>query len=111
MLKSQGHILRADDVKLEGSLHLDPRTAFAQGPCHVDIVEKNPNFAVIEITCSCGRKICVKCNYDNSPVVDRQPQAAANEQATNQSAGQAAEQAADQANEPPESKGDNENEN
>jgi len=79
MIKTQGHILKGNNVKLEGSLQLG---AVNNGNCRskkagrggtgVNIIENDPQFALIEINCSCGEKIYVKCEYDNSKPVDQQ---------------------------------------
>ncbi len=72
MSEATGRILKGDDVKLEGRFHLDvaraeqslPREGnTASGPARVCIVEKHPDFAVIEMTCSCGSKTYLKCEY------------------------------------------------
>jgi len=74
MPKAAGHILKGDDVKLEGQFHLD--VAQTQSPTggpkeknaalvtpQVRIVEKHPESAVIEMTCCCGEKTYLKCEY------------------------------------------------
>lgn len=72
MEKTAGHILKGDNVTLEGQFHLDvtqtkPRlpkdnAATAVTP-QAQIVEQQPEFAVIEITCSCGTKTRIRCEY------------------------------------------------
>lgn len=37
----------------------------AVGPAQARIVESNSDYAIIEITCSCGQKSFVQCNYGN----------------------------------------------
>jgi hypothetical protein len=74
MPKAPGHILKSEDVKLEGRFRLD--VAQLQSPTggpkeksppvaapQVRIVENHPEFADIEITCSCGIKTHLKCEY------------------------------------------------
>ncbi|GAJ11458.1 unnamed protein product, partial [marine sediment metagenome] len=66
MSKTLGHILKSNDVKLEGQLHLNlDQIESARGGANsqVRIVENHPEFAVIEITCSCGTKTRLKCEY------------------------------------------------
>jgi len=74
MPKTAGHILKGEDVKLEGQFHLDVTQGWShvQGPKQnrkaptapqVRIVQNHPEFAVLEITCSCGSKTNVKCEY------------------------------------------------
>ena len=79
MPKTAGHILKGEDVKIEGQFHLD----LTQGapPAHgsqqnravlsapqVRIVQNDPEFAVLEITCSCGLKTNVKCQYQGPQI-------------------------------------------
>ena len=74
MPKTAGHILKGEDVKLEGQFHLDLTQAgtsvqvpqqnrAALSAPQVRIVQNDPEFAVLEITCSCGLKTNVKCQY------------------------------------------------
>jgi hypothetical protein len=67
-----GRILKSDDVKLEGQFHLEvmeaasnlPHTAAAAlAEPQVRVVENYPEFAIIEITCSCGTTLQIKCEY------------------------------------------------
>ena len=72
MGKTLGRILKANNVKLEGQIHLGVDQAELSLPKEkitglatpqVRIVEKHPEFAVIEITCSCGTRTYLKCEY------------------------------------------------
>jgi hypothetical protein len=72
MIKTAGRILKSNDVKLEGRFHLDLAKAGLQVPKQqvaasaepqVRVLESHPEYAVIEVTCSCGRKMSVKCDY------------------------------------------------
>ncbi|MBN1796672.1 MAG: hypothetical protein JW804_08365 [Sedimentisphaerales bacterium] len=72
MIKAAGRILKSNDVKLEGRFHLDAANAGSNLPGQraaaltkpqVRVVENNPKFAVIEITCCCGTKMSLKCEY------------------------------------------------
>ena len=72
MGKTAGRVLKAEDVKLEGLFHLDliqadlsiPRgkKAAVAAPT-ARVVESRPEFVVVEITCSCGAKTQLKCEY------------------------------------------------
>jgi hypothetical protein len=72
MGKTTGHILKADNVKLEGQLHLDlwnvqagpsnQKSAALSAP-QARVIENQPEFAILEVTCSCGNKICLRCEY------------------------------------------------
>jgi hypothetical protein len=72
MGKTTGHILKAGDVKLEGQLHLDLWNVQAGLPKEngavlsapqARVIENHQEFAILEVTCSCGRKIHLKCEY------------------------------------------------
>lgn len=72
MIQVAARVLRADSVKVEGRLSLDlsqshPQPQKAKNAVSVKpqvrILENHPDFAVIEITCSCGTKTNLRCEY------------------------------------------------
>jgi hypothetical protein len=72
MVKTAGRILKSEDCKLEGKFLLDiarvaldlpKRTIPASSAPQVRMLENNPEYAVIEVTCSCGEIISVRCEY------------------------------------------------
>ncbi len=72
MTKTARRIIKKSNVKLEGKFTLDivqpePGRPKQQGTALADpqvrIVESQPEFAVIEITCSCGTGMSLKCEY------------------------------------------------
>ncbi|MFB0525112.1 MAG: hypothetical protein ACETVZ_06190 [Phycisphaerae bacterium] len=71
MTETVGQILKSEEVKLEGQVQLDAvrpgRAAFHPGQTSgeptADIVENHPEFAVIEITCCCGARTYLRCEY------------------------------------------------
>ena len=72
MQKTMGHVLKSNQVEFEGRVQLGlslPRTNKTKKTTttaqtqQVRIVESNPEYALIEITCCCGVKTCVKCEY------------------------------------------------
>jgi len=72
MEKAGRRILKSSDVKFEGRVRLDvaqtgPSLAkgksVASATPEARMVENRPEFAVIEITCSCGAKMCLRCEY------------------------------------------------
>ncbi len=83
MRKTAGHILRSDEVRLEGQLNLsvlpsEPRRTSAAtnaGAQRASIVQRHPEFAVIEITCSCGATMYLRCDYskESSSAEDSNP--------------------------------------
>ena len=83
MKKTAGRILKSNDVKLEGRFHLDvghiapSRTKgknVALATPQVRIVESHPEFGVIEITCSCGTKTYLRCEYAGAESPTEAPQ-------------------------------------
>jgi len=72
MPSSAGRILKAGDIKLEGRFRLDvaqpgqnvekDKSAILSTP-QVRITENHPEFAVIEVTCRCGSKTYIRCDY------------------------------------------------
>jgi hypothetical protein len=80
MEKTAGRILRGNEVKLEGSFRLDAGQVSPGMPrernvnlssAQVNIVENQPEFAVIEVTCSCGAKTHIRCEYTNAQSADQ----------------------------------------
>jgi len=77
MTTTAGRILKSDDVKLEGQYHLEVMKGGSSLPAHshqgdgvlaepqVRIAENHPEFAIIEITCSCGTTMQLRCEYAN----------------------------------------------
>jgi hypothetical protein len=77
MVRTSERILKSDDVNLDGQYRLDVAQAGFSGggstlPQHrsetlaapqVHILENHPEYAVIEVTCSCGTKTCLRCEY------------------------------------------------
>ena len=83
MENAAGRILKADHVELEGRFHLDvaqpqpgqpkAKSVTSAAP-QVCIVENQPKFVVMEITCSCGTKIHLRCEYaDVKPSAEPAP--------------------------------------
>jgi hypothetical protein len=67
-----GSVLRANQVQFADPLQLSidpaamPRNDHSPEPSpaqRVRIIESNPAYAVIELTCSCGRTTQVRCDY------------------------------------------------
>jgi hypothetical protein len=72
MMRTAGRILKSNDVKLEGQFHLDaanigldlPKQEIAgSSEPKASILENHPEYAVIEVTCSCGKRMSLKCEY------------------------------------------------
>ena len=45
---------------------LTPSGAVPHEPMQARIVESNTDYAIIEVTCSCGQKSHIQCNYVNT---------------------------------------------
>ncbi len=72
MGNTTGRILKESDVKLDGQFTLDivqTETSSPREPAadlvepKVRIVESQADFSVIEITCSCGTSMFLRCEY------------------------------------------------
>ena len=72
MEEAPGHVLKSSDVKVEGHFRLDaditvPAQAKAGNAMsaqrQVVVVENHPEFAVMEVTCRCGDKTHIRCEY------------------------------------------------
>ena len=81
MKNAAGHILKGDTVNLQGSFQLDMEQ-IAPGPTknknvtscvpQARIVENHPQFAVIEVTCCCGAKTHIRCEYATVESTDQE---------------------------------------
>jgi hypothetical protein len=72
MAKAAGRILKGNNVKLGDRFQLDTSEVaptptkgkdVASATPQVSIVENQPEFVVMEVTCSCGTKTYVRCEY------------------------------------------------
>lgn len=73
MPKSTRHVLKAAEVVVTDPLRLSIDSSAATVSCGrsrtvgegstVRLVENHPEYAVIEITCPCGRSTQVRCDY------------------------------------------------
>jgi hypothetical protein len=67
-------IIKGNDIKLEGTFCFDAnqplqsaaptqRAASSSGAVQARIVESQPQYAIIEVTCSCGTKTHIRCEF------------------------------------------------
>jgi hypothetical protein len=72
MEQTAKRILRSNDVELQGQVQLNVSTpgynpvkqqSVSLSPPSVRILENTPEFAIVELTCSCGLRTQVKCQY------------------------------------------------
>lgn len=63
------HVLKNHEVQLAGSFQLNAEAAVKpKEPAHAQpgrarLAETGPGFALVEVTCSCGRATLVRCEY------------------------------------------------
>jgi len=66
------HVLKASEVQFGEPLQLclDPTAPpstgcapAASGPACIRIAENHPEYALVEVTCSCGKTTYVRCDY------------------------------------------------
>lgn len=76
MLTTTRHVLKADEVTFDSPFHLglDPGAPGREAPpsCvsedpRVRIAENGPEYAVLEVTCACGRTTYIRCDYGAAP--------------------------------------------
>ena len=81
MVKTSGRILKSEDVVFGGQYHLgmgrvqidrdaSPQKNAVSAPAQVCILENHPDYAVLEVTCACGTKMCLRCEYTRSGTPD-----------------------------------------
>ena len=74
MVGTSGRILRGEDIILEGQYHLNARRTeidraepqqknVVSIPRQVCILENHREYAVLEVTCACGTKMRLRCEY------------------------------------------------
>ncbi len=77
-----GHVLKANRVRLEEPLRLSIDGTGTVGhtgshrpgtPSCVRIAQSNAEFAVLEVTCACGKVIHVRCDYAAASQESAQP--------------------------------------
>jgi hypothetical protein len=72
MLTTTRHVLKADEVIFDSPFHLgfDPAAPGRDGrpPCVSDgpsvrVAQNGPEYAVLEVTCACGKTTYIRCDY------------------------------------------------
>jgi hypothetical protein len=70
---ANGYIIKNKDVNTKGSVKLElpqlssspsPPTQRNTCPAEAKVIKTTNSFAIIEVTCSCGRKVQLKCQYE-----------------------------------------------
>jgi len=76
MLKTMPNVLKANEVRSAGPMQLPLQPGPAQpagaapvasGPACVRIAENHPEYALVEVTCSCGKITYIRCDYAPAP--------------------------------------------
>ena len=83
MLQSTNRILKSDEVDVEGRLTLELGNVQPQGQnknhpagvAKVRILENQNEYAVMEVTCCCGRKTVIRCDYGGGTAAVKNGQA------------------------------------
>lgn len=83
MPKTVRHVLKAEEVILDGVCRLNIDPAAAAGECRMPsqgtpvarVVQTHPDHAVIEVICTCGKTIHLHCDYaaDGSESAPQEP--------------------------------------
>jgi hypothetical protein len=71
MANGTGRIIKGKNVEFKGQVRVgvletapsQPKEKSAAGEPTVRIVESHPEFAIIELTCSCGTRTHLRCEY------------------------------------------------
>ena len=74
MMQTMNRILKSSEVEIDGRCNLDIGRSVS--PAHpgknntdtaakVKILDNNNEYTLIELTCSCGQKTLVRCEYGN----------------------------------------------
>jgi len=74
MIRTAGRILKSEDIELQGQYRLEvpqgglaraaiQKPGAASGPAQACVLENHPDHALIEVTCSCGAKMVLRCDY------------------------------------------------
>ena len=82
MTRTSGRILKSENVEVEGQYRLDVgRAGISKAgalPAGTDsvakqarVIENHPQYAVIEVTCSCGGKTLLRCEYTGAQTPDK----------------------------------------
>ncbi len=73
MIKPTRHMWKPDEVAICDPFHLDlnpaPLPAAPEAPAattgpSVRIAQNHPQYAIIEVTCPCGKTTYIRCEYD-----------------------------------------------
>ena len=69
MLSKCARVIKPHEMEMNGTAHIEPAAAMVASSGIADavqqarIIESNDSHAILELTCSCGCKSRVQCNY------------------------------------------------
>lgn len=75
MTVTQSRILKNDSITVKGTHKISHKTSHSsadaaapanKGEPKAEIIQKEPAFAIIEVTCNCGKKIQLRCDYSST---------------------------------------------
>jgi len=77
MSKTMSHILKGETFEISGRHRISltghpgaasqPSASQPQAQAQAHVVERHPEYAMIEVTCSCGSTMYVRCDYVQAP--------------------------------------------
>jgi len=83
MQNTEPNILKSNEVKVEGQFYLDAGSTGAPpqqqanaavAASQVRILENHPEYALLELTCTCGNKSHIRCQYEDHQSTANEPQ-------------------------------------
>jgi hypothetical protein len=75
MSVTQSRILKNDSITVKGTHKISHKastpaagagTAANKTQPKAEIIQKEPDFAIIEVTCGCGQKVQLRCDYSSA---------------------------------------------
>jgi len=72
MMQTMNRVLKSSEVEIDGRCNLDighsvspaqPGKSNAGAAANAKILDNNNEYTLIELTCSCGQKTLVRCEY------------------------------------------------
>ena len=83
MMQTMNRVLKSSEVEMDGRCNLDigrsaspaqPGKSNAPTAAKAKILDNNNEYTLIELTCSCGQKTLVRCEYGDMPATgQKQP--------------------------------------
>jgi hypothetical protein len=86
MMQTMNRILKSDEVEMDGRCHLDIGHTVSSAQLNrnnsvtaakAKILDNNSEYALVELTCCCGKKTLVRCEYGDTTAAKGNPPAGA----------------------------------